>query len=174
MPAQPQRASQTVRKRSGTRRPAGRDRGLDVLAMIALGGGIGSTARYLISQIVPVPPDHFPWATFLINVTGCLLLGLLMALVVEIWPPRRYVRPFVGVGILGGYTTFSTFAVEIRGLAAHRLWALAGAYSLGSLVGGLTAVFCGIALGRLLGRRPVRRRVAAESVVPAASSTRAS
>ncbi|MGH3377526.1 MAG: fluoride efflux transporter CrcB [Actinoallomurus sp.] len=138
-------------------RPARRDRQLDILGVIALGGGLGSTARYLISTALPVRPEHFPWATFTINVTGCFVLGLLMVFVVEIWPPRRYLRPFVGVGILGGYTTFSTFAVEIRGLAAHGAWALADAYTLSSLVGGVAAVWCGIALGRFLGGRPVRR-----------------
>jgi fluoride exporter len=139
------------------RRPARRDRQVDVLAVIALGGGLGSTARYLISTAMPAHPGRFPWATFTINVTGCFALGLLMIFVVEIWPPRRYLRPFAGVGILGGYTTFSTFAVEIRGLAAHGAWALADAYTLSSLVGGVAAVWCGIALGRLLGGRPVRR-----------------
>jgi CrcB protein len=138
-------------------RPAWRDRQLDILATIALGGGLGSVARYLVSTALPVRPGHFPWATFLINLSGCLILGALMVFVVEIWPPRRYVRPFFGIGVLGGFTTFSTFAVEIRGLAAHGLWALANAYALGSLLGGVTAVWCGIALARLVGRRPVRR-----------------
>jgi fluoride exporter len=139
------------------RRPARRPRQLDILATIAFGGGLGSVARYLVSMAVPVRPGHFPWATFLINLSGCFALGLLMVFVVEIWPPRRYVRPFVGIGVLGGFTTFSTFAVETRGLAAHGAWALADAYALNILVGGVAAVWCGIALARLLGRRPVRR-----------------
>lgn len=139
------------------RRPFRRDRQLDVLAMIAFGGGLGSAARFLVSSALPVRPGHFPWATFLINLSGCFVLGLLMVFVVEIWPPRRYVRPFAGIGILGGFTTFSTFAVEIRGLAAHGVWALADAYALNSLIGGLAAVWCGIALARLTTRRPVRR-----------------
>jgi CrcB protein len=139
------------------RRPARRDRRLDVLAAIALGGGLGSVGRYLVSIALPVRTGHFPWATFLVNLSGCFLLGALMVFVVEIWPPRRYVRPFAGIGILGGFTTFSTFAVEVRGLAAHGAWALANAYAFDSLVGGLAAVWCGIALGRLTGRRPVRR-----------------
>jgi fluoride exporter len=139
------------------RRPVRRGRQLDVLLVIAVGGGLGSVARYLVSTALPVRPGHFPWATFLINLSGCFALGLLMVFVVEIWPPRRYLRPFAGIGILGGFTTFSTFAVEIRGLAAHGVWALADAYALNSLVGGLAAVWCGIALARLIARRPVRR-----------------
>jgi CrcB protein len=139
------------------RRPSRSDRQLDVLLVIALGGGLGSVARYLVSEALPVRPGHFPWATFLINLSGCFALGVLMAFVVEIWPPRRYLRPFAGIGILGGYTTFSTFAVEIRGLAGHGVWALANAYALNSLVGGLAAVWCGIVLARLIARHPVRR-----------------
>jgi CrcB protein len=138
-----------------TGKPVRRDRRLDVLAVIALGGGLGSVARYLVSTALPVRPGHFPWATFLINLSGCFALGVLMVFVLEIWPPQRYVRPFAGIGILGGYTTFSTFVVEIRGLAAHGAWALADAYALNSLVGGLVAVWCGMTLARLIG---VRRR----------------
>jgi CrcB protein len=157
-PIGPDGPSTGIDERSGQdvfrlRRPARRDRRLDILAVIALGGGLGSVARYLVSAALPVRTGQFPWATLLINVSGCLLLGALMVFVLEIWPPRRYVRPFAGVGILGGFTTFSTFAVESRGLAAHGAWALADAYALSSLAGGVTAVWCGIALARLITRR---------------------
>lgn len=138
-------------------RPARPRRQWGVLAAISLGGGLGSVARYAVSQALPAVPGHFPWATFLINVTGCFALGLLMVFVLEIWPPNRYVRPFLGIGFLGGYTTFSTFAVEVHGLAARDAWTTADAYVLNSLVAGLAAVWCGIALARLAGGRPVRR-----------------
>jgi CrcB protein len=137
-------------------RPARRDRRFDVLAAIAVGGGIGGVARYLVSTAIPVRPGQFPWATFLINLSGCFLLGMLMVFVLEIWPPRRYLRPFAGIGILGGYTTFSTFAVEIHDLARRGAWALADAYALNSLVGGLAAVWCGLALARYIGGRRKR------------------
>lgn len=156
-PSQTTRMERDVFRVRRRRRPFLRDRQLDVLAVIALGGGLGSVARYLVSLALPVRPGRFPWATFLTNLSGCFVLGLLMVFVVEVWPPRRYVRPFFGIGILGGFTTFSTFAVELRGLAAHGVWALADAYALNSLVGGLTAVWCGIALARFIARRPVRR-----------------
>jgi CrcB protein len=139
------------------RRPSRRSRQLDILAAIALGGGLGSVARYLVTIAIPVRPGHFPLATFLINLGGSFALGVLMVFVLEVWPPRRYVRPFVGIGILGGFTTFSTFAVEVRGLAGRGAWALSDAYALNSLVGGVAAVWCGIALARLVVRRPVRR-----------------
>jgi fluoride exporter len=92
-------------------------REVTVLAMIALGGGLGSVARYLVSLAVPTHTGHFPWATFIINISGCFALGLLMVLVLKVWPAQRYVRPFFGVGFLGGYTTFSTVAVSRRGVS---------------------------------------------------------
>lgn len=134
-----------------------RPRQWDVLAVIALGGGLGSTARYGLAQAWPTTPGTFPWATFTTNVSGSLLLGLLMVHVLEIWPPSRYLRPFLGVGILGGFTTFSTYTVEVRGLLAGGRVSLADAYALSSLVAGLAAVWTGMALARLLGRLPVRR-----------------
>src|SRR6185295_14847300 len=94
-------------------RPHRRHRTWDVLAVVAAGGGLGSAARYGLARALPSPATGFPWATFLTNVTGCLLLGVLMVYVLEVWPPRRYVRPFLGVGFLGGYTTFSTYTVEL-------------------------------------------------------------
>jgi CrcB protein len=139
------------------RRPSRRGRQLDILAAIALGGGLGSVARYLVATAMPVHPGRFPWSTFLINMSGSFVLGLLMVFVLDVWPPQRYVRPFVGIGILGGFTTFSTFAVEIRGLAGRGAWALADAYALSSLIGGVAAVWCGIALARLIAGRPIRR-----------------
>jgi fluoride exporter len=134
-----------------------RDRQWRVLAAVSLGGSLGSVIRYLISQALPVHPGHFPWATFTINVSGCLTIGLLMVLVLDVWPPNRYVRPFLGIGVLGGYTTFSTFAVELRALGAHGSWGIAAAYAAGSLVGGSAAVWCGMILARLIAGLPVRR-----------------
>ncbi|MEV7969482.1 fluoride efflux transporter CrcB [Sphaerisporangium sp. NPDC088356] len=139
-------------------RPGRRRAGaLGVLVVIALGGGLGSVARYLVSQAIPTPAGHFPWATFLTNVTGCFALGLLMVFVLNVWPPSRYVRPFLGVGFLGGYTTFSTFTTEILRLAREGRWAVADSYAVGSLLAGLVAVWCGMALARGLAGIPARR-----------------
>ncbi|MFJ7244371.1 fluoride efflux transporter FluC [Kitasatospora sp. NPDC098652] len=137
-------------------RPA-RPRQWDVLAVIALGGGLGSVARYGLAHAWATPTGGFPWATFTTNITGSLLLGVLMVYVLEIWPPSRYVRPFLGVGILGGFTTFSTYTVELRGLLATGHVSIADAYALTSLVAGLAAVWTGIVLARRLGGLPVRR-----------------
>ena len=79
------------------------------LAAIAVGGGIGSVARYLLSAAFPAG-HGFPWAIFAVNVSGCFFLGVLMVYLLEVWPPRRLLRPFLAVGLLGGYTTYSTYA----------------------------------------------------------------
>ncbi|WP_063836934.1 fluoride efflux transporter CrcB [Phaeacidiphilus oryzae] len=140
----------------GEPRPAAR-RQLDILAVIALGGGLGSIARYGIARALPTEAGGFPWATFVANVGGCLLIGLLMVYVLEVWAPSRYRRPFLGVGFLGGFTTFSTYVVETRGLLATGHFSMADAYALSSLVAGLAAIWTGMVLGRLAGRLPVRR-----------------
>jgi CrcB protein len=142
--------------RSATARRVRRHR--DVLAVIALGGGLGSLARYLVARALPAEPGAMPWATFLINVAGCAALGALMVYVTQVWPPRRYVRPFWGVGFLGGFTTFSTYTVELRGLLDHRAWAVAAGYGLGSLAAGLVAVWAGAAGARYLSGWALRRR----------------
>ena len=133
----------------------------DVLTVIAVGGALGSLARWEISRLLPHPSGTFPWATFDANVTGCLLIGVLMVFVIDVWPPSAYVRPFLGVGILGGYTTFSTYMLAARGLRVAGRTAIAGEYLFGSLAAGLAAVWAGVTLARLLvssSRQRHRRR----------------
>ncbi|MET7991683.1 fluoride efflux transporter CrcB [Amycolatopsis sp. NPDC005232] len=127
-----------------------------VLAVVALGGGLGALARYGLAVLLPTAPGHFPLATFLINVTGCFLIGVLMVAVTEAWTAHRLVRPFLGIGILGGYTTFSTYAVEIHGLLRPGTVGLAFGYLAGTLVAALLAVVAGMALARRLFIRPER------------------
>lgn len=136
---------------------AGRPREWDVIAVISVGGGLGSIARYGLARAWPTATDGFPWATFTANILGSLLLGLLMVYVIEVWPPARYRRPFVGVGFIGGFTTFSTYMSETRGLLAGHHFALADAYALTSLLAGLAAVWSGVALARVAVGKPVRR-----------------
>jgi len=94
-----------------------------LLTVIALGGAVGAEGRYGVGLIFPHGQGQFPWSTVLINASGCLLIGALMVLLSELTSPHRLARPFLGVGVLGGYTTFSTFAVDAQQLvAAGHLW----------------------------------------------------
>jgi CrcB protein len=121
-----------------------------ILAAIALGGALGAPARYGVAQLLPVAPDHFPWATFWTNVSGSFALGLILALILERFPPTRYLRPFIATGFLGAYTTYSTFAVEVDLLVKDGHAGTAIAYSASSLVVGLVAVWIGLSVARAM------------------------
>lgn len=124
----------------------------DLLPVIGAGGALGSLARWGVAEALPHSPDRVAWGTLLVNVAGSLLLGVLMALVLDVWSGRRYVRPFWGVGVLGGFTTFSTYELDARGLLAAGRPGVALGYLAGSLLAGLVAVALGVGLGRRLGR----------------------
>jgi CrcB protein len=119
-----------------------------VLLAVAAGGVVGSLGRWGLTLAVPPAAGEVPWATLAVNVTGSLLIGLLMVLVTDVRPDQRYLRPFWGVGVLGGFTTFSAFSVELRALLDAGHTGLAAAYLLGTLVLGLAAVTAGLLLGR--------------------------
>jgi fluoride exporter len=127
------------------------------VAAVAVGGGLGALARYLLSTAFPAG-HGFPWAIFAINVSGCLLLGALMVYLLEVWPPRRFLRPFLAVGILGGYTTFSTYAAGVMTLLTSHAFGLATAYAFSSVLAGLVAVWAGMKAGRVAATRPGRSR----------------
>jgi CrcB protein len=121
-----------------------------VLAVIALGGGLGALARFGLGRLWPTPAGGFPWATFIVNTSGCLLIGVLMVLIHEVWSAHPLLRPFVGVGVLGGYTTFSTYTDEIRSLLKPGTAAVALAYLAGTVLAALLAVLAGVRLTRAL------------------------
>ncbi|WP_280261576.1 fluoride efflux transporter FluC [Nocardia wallacei] len=122
----------------GQRRELSRSHGA-ILLVIAAGGGVGALARYGLAQWWPTRTGGFPWATFVTNVSGCFLIGVLMVAVVEIGTAHPLVRPFLGVGILGGFTTFSTYATEIRDLLEPGTVIIAFAYLAGTLLSALLA-----------------------------------
>ncbi len=123
------------------------------LGAIAAGGAAGTLARYGVERALTGPGDHFPWATFSVNVVGSFLLGAIVTLVVERWPTTRFVRPFAAIGFCGGFTTFSTMIVEAVQRGQHGHLALAGGYLAASLVAGVAAAALGMVLaGRQLAR----------------------
>ncbi|HZN19206.1 MAG TPA: fluoride efflux transporter CrcB [Micromonosporaceae bacterium] len=131
-----------------------------VLAVISAGGVAGALARYALGVAFPYSPGGLPWSTFGINVSGCLLIGVLMALVSDARRLHPLLRPFLGTGLLGGYTTFSSYIVEIQHLVAAGATRTALAYLAGTLISALAAVYAGTALTRLAVRGARRRRLA--------------
>ena len=124
------------------------------VAVVALGGALGALARWGVGFALPPSPGTFPLGTFLINVVGCLLMGVLVVVVTEVRETHPLVRPFVGVGILGGFTTFSTFSVDGEELLTDHHLALAGAYLAGTVAAAVLAAAAGMALTRRLTAHP--------------------
>lgn len=127
------------------------------VAVIAVGGGVGSLFRYELGRAITPPHNGFPIATLLINLLGSLLLGALVVAVTEVWRTHPLVRPALGTGLLGGFTTFSTFAVEVRGASGG----VASSYVIASLIGGVAAA----AIGMWLVRAAVRQRGAEPDLI---------
>ena len=114
-----------------------------ILFAIAVGGMIGAACRYLLSDAWPTANGGFPWATFTINTSGCFALGLLMGAIAGRERPHPLIRPLIGVGVIGGYTTFSTYVVETNTLLEHHHPILGLTYLWGSVVAGLASALCG-------------------------------
>src|SRR5215203_3732579 len=116
---------------------------------IAIGGAFGAVARHLVN-ISPLARtfDNFPLPTFLINVVGSFLIGFLLILLSDRFVVSENWRLAVIVGFLGAFTTFSTFEIEIFGLAKERFWGMAALYMFLSVAAGFVAVSAGVALAR--------------------------
>ncbi|MEO9322034.1 CrcB family protein [Nocardioides sp. C4-1] len=127
-----------------------------VLAVVAAGGVLGSAARHALEVAWPTSSGGFPAATFVTNVVGAMLLGALMVVVVERGGAHPLLRPFLGVGVLGGFTTFSTYAVQTTVLvdADHALVGLG--YLLLTPVVAVAAVGVGMAAVRRATRGTAR------------------
>jgi fluoride exporter len=120
---------------------------LPAVAVIAVGGGVGSELRYGLERAVPPSASGgIPVATLVINLLGSLLLGALVVAVTEVWRPHRLLRPAIGTGLLGGFTTFSTFAVEVHARALP----VGAVYVVATVAGGLVFAAAGMTLVRRL------------------------
>lgn len=124
--------------------------GPGVLAVVAVGGARGSLGRYAVGLGLPHRVGEFPWGTMVVNLSGAFAIGLLVAYLMDRPGSHPLARPFLGVGVLGGWTTYSAFAVDLLQLAdAGRITALL-AYAVGTLLLGTLAVGAGTAAGRAL------------------------
>jgi len=121
-------------------------------AVIAAGGATGALARYGVGLALPHDQGAFPLGTFLVNVVGCLLIGALIVAVTEWRPTHPLVRPFVVTGFLGGFTTFSTYAVDAEQLLGTGRVGVAAAYLAGTLAAAVLATWLGIRLARAVRR----------------------
>jgi len=121
-----------------------------MLSTIAVGGATGAGARYLIGQGWPTSASAFPVSTLAINVLGCALIGVLMVLITEVWSRQRLIRPFLGTGVLGGFTTFSTYTVDIQRLVAGAHVDIALLYLALTPIGALLAVWVSASATRRL------------------------
>ncbi|MEV4334691.1 CrcB family protein [Streptomyces sp. NPDC049597] len=125
-----------------------------VLGAISAGGAVGATARYGATRLWPTPEGAFPWAVFWVNVVGCALIGVLMVLVSEGGRSAHpLVRPLLGVGVLGGFTTFSTYALDFTELLEREEAGAALAYAGGTVAGALAAVWAAASVTRWAVRR---------------------
>lgn len=120
----------------GSRRLDGQE-----LAAIFVGGFVGAIARAALSKGLTPAPGAWPWATFAVNIAGAALLGYFVTRLQERLPPSLYKRAFLGTGICGALTTFSTLMVELMKMLEESRVGLAAGYGTASLLCGLAAVF---------------------------------
>lgn len=116
------------------------------LAVISAGGVLGALARYALQSEFPSAASGFDWATFGINVSGCLLIGIVIVFAAESRRAHRLLRPFAATGILGGFTTFSTYIVGMQRALSAGAPRTALAYGAGTALAALAAAWAGIGL----------------------------
>lgn len=122
----------------------------EILAVIALGGVIGASARYGATLLWPTRAGEFPWTTFWINVIGCAAMGVLMVLITERFTAHPLTRPFLGTGILGGFTTFSTATLDTKNLLDGHHAGTALVYVAGTFAAATLAIWATATLTRLV------------------------
>ncbi|WP_374701167.1 fluoride efflux transporter FluC [Streptomyces sp. TP-A0874] len=138
------------------RRPGRRHGQLPIVVAVAVGGAVGAAARYGAALLWPTATGAFPWTTLLVNVVGCAVIGVFMVVITELWTPHPLLRPFFGTGVLGGFTTFSTYAVDIQRLLSGGHLRTGLGYLALTLAAALGAVWVSAALTRrvISGRQP--------------------
>ncbi|MFF7437014.1 fluoride efflux transporter CrcB [Streptomyces sp. NPDC008122] len=126
---------------------------LPVVAVVAAGGALGAVARYAASLAWPTPAGAFPWTILTVNASGCAVLGVLMILLTETTTaPHPLLRPFLGTGFCGGFTTFSTASLDTQSLLSAGDPTRGLLYLGGTLLTALAAVAAGVTAARALVR----------------------
>ena len=118
------------------------------LAAVFAGGAVGTAARAAVNALTSPGPNHWPWATFTVNIVGAFILGFVTTRLLERLPLSAYRRPLLGTGFCGGLTTFSTMQVETLQMIEQQEYGMAAAYSVVSVSAGLLAVYAATLLVR--------------------------
>jgi CrcB protein len=124
---------------------------LDRYAMIALGGALGAIARYQFASMIQARiPAGFPWGTFIVNISGCLVMGIVTTLLTERLVAHPNWRFLIPIGFIGAYTTFSTFELETFRAVNEGAWLTGGVNVVGSVLAGYLALWLGVVLTRVI------------------------
>jgi CrcB protein len=121
----------------------------DVLAAIFAGGCGGGLARYALDKTWPAGAGAFPWTIFSVNTSGAFVLALVIVIAADVLP-SRYLRPLLGTGFCGAFTTFSSIVVTVDELTAHDHSGVAAGYLAASIGAGLAAAWLGLVAGRTI------------------------
>lgn len=121
------------------------------LIFVALGGALGASCRYGVGVLAAhLGSGQFPWGTFAVNVAGSFVLGILAAAMTFSWSPSPELRAFLVVGVLGGFTTFSAFSLDVALLLEKDRLALAAVYLVGTVAISVAGLFAGLKLTRMI------------------------
>ena len=121
------------------------------LLLVMLGGAFGAGFRYHIGRVALLQlGPGFPWGTWIVNLLGGFLMGVLAGTLARFSEGGESLRLFLGVGVLGGFTTFSAFSLETYNMLARGDWAIAGAYAVSSVTGSILALILGLMMVRLV------------------------
>lgn len=124
---------------------------MGMVIAIGLGGAVGALARYVLSsQITHLTGPGFPWGILIVNVAGCFIMGVIAEVGALHWSPTPEMRAFLTTGILGGFTTFSAFALDTAVLTERGDMTGAMLYVAGSVAGSVAALFFGLYVVRVL------------------------
>jgi fluoride exporter len=123
---------------------------MNPIILVMSGGALGAAMRYGLARALPMSPSGWPWATFAANVLGGLAMGVLAAWMLRGDNSAESLRLFVGVGVLGGFTTFSAFSLEMAQMIERGQMGLAAGYAVASVLLALGALFAGMTAAKAI------------------------